>query len=116
MDNKYGRVFTTSDVEKILEASTRKDAPDSWWTDHGDLDFDAMLADMDDMGVRFKFEPDEPLFILRGRDRRAEAAVRFYGAHQSPNAPANHLDAILKAVTAFSEYAATKPGQMKEPD
>jgi hypothetical protein len=103
-DNKYGRVFTGSDVEKILEYV---DAEDS---------FDAILGEMDKDDVRFKFEPDEPIFILRGHDRRAIAAIRHYQDHQSPSAPQNHVDAIASAVAAFDRYREENPGKLKEPD
>jgi hypothetical protein len=109
-DNKYGRVFTEGDVEKILE-----------WVEENtnsasNIDFDGILTGMDEDGVRFKFEPDEPIFILRGHDRRAIAAIRHYQDHQSPRAPQNHVDAIASAVAAFDRYREENPGKLKEPD
>jgi erythromycin esterase-like protein len=108
-DNKYGRVFTESDVEKILE----------WFEEQGEgqpLDLEAALEGMDGQGVRFKFEADEPLFILRGHDRRAVGAIRFYQDHQHPRTPQNHTDAIASAVAAFDRYREENPGKLKEPD
>lgn len=105
-DNKYGRLFTTADVERIVEYAHR--------TQSGDLD--GILADMDDDGVRFKWEADEPLFVLRGRDNTAEGAVRFYRDHQRPRAPQNHTEGIDKAVTAFRTYRTDNPQMMKDPD
>jgi hypothetical protein len=109
-DNKYGRVFTEGDVEKILE-----------WVEENTnsasaIDFTGIIDSMDNEGVRFKFEPDEPLFILRGHDKRAIGAIRFYQDHQSPRAPVNHMDAIEKAALAFDSYRQEHPGELKEPD
>ena len=103
-DSKYGRIFTASDVEKIFEYA---DIPGS---------FASTLKHMDADNVRFKFEPDEPLFILRGRDRRAAGAIMHYRDHQSPNAPSNHTDGIAKAFRAFNLYREENPGLVKEPD
>jgi len=115
-DNKYGRVFTTSDVETILEAVFRKDAPDEWWDDHGSPQFDIILEDLDDMNARFKFDPDEPLFILRGRDKRAAGPIKHYQDHQARTAPNNHMAAIGKALQAFTDYRNANAEKMKEPD
>lgn len=109
-DRKYGRVFTDSDIEKIFE----------WlWQTHGlstDLLPENVISAMDDNGVRFKFPIDEPIFILRGRDKRALGTVRHYLDHQSPRAPQNHLDGIEAAVTQFERYRINHSEDMKEPD
>lgn len=109
-DNKYGRVFAESDVAKILEWVEENTNPASA------IDYDGIIESMDEEGVRFKFEPDEPLFILRGHDKRAIGAIKFYSDHQSPRAPVNHLDAIDKALQAFIDYREANPGKLKEPD
>jgi hypothetical protein len=110
MDNKYGRIFTASDVEKILE----------WVEDNtnsaSNIDCDGILEAMDEEGVRFKFDVDEPLFVLRGRDKRAAGAIMHYRDHQAPSAPDNHTEAIQRAFRAFNDYRETHPGMMKEPD
>src|SRR5574339_827095 len=106
MSNKYGRIFTESDVEKIFEHLRENGA--------GQLpEFENVLSDMDEDGVRFKFPEDEPLFILRGRDKRAISAIRYYLDHQSPRAPMNHLMGIEKAYDAFSDYRIKNSGEMK---
>jgi hypothetical protein len=105
-DNKYGRIFTAADVEKVLQVAEAE----------GHFNFDTLLPELDKRGVRFKFPADEPLFILRGRDKRALGAIRFYQDHQSPRAPVNHTDAIAKAFRAFDDYANSHPGELKEPD
>ena len=108
-DNKYGRVFTEGDVEKIFE----------WIGNAGDgqpLDLEWTLKLMDEEGVRFKFDADEPLFILRGRDQRAIGAIRFYQDHQSPRAPQNHTDGIASALAQFDRYRSEHASKMREPD
>jgi hypothetical protein len=108
-DNKYGRIFTQGDVEKILERYDPEFA-------HGDIEFADLLDDMDKEGVRFKFPADEPLFILRARDRRAFGAIRHYQDHQTRNAPSNHQDAIEKAIRDFSNFRESNSNLMREPD
>lgn len=106
MDNKYGRIFTASDVEKILEFAG----------DENSISLDEILPKMEEAGVRFKFPADEPLFTFRGRDKRAIGAIRHYQDHQSPNAPVNHEAAIEAAMKSFIAYREDHPELMKEPD
>lgn len=107
-DNKYGRVFTQADVEKMLNY-----AADHGYDGEGAAD---LAARMDADGERFKFPADEPLFILRGRDKRARGTVRYYADHQSAQAPFNHMNAVEAAYRVFDNYANDNPGEMKEPD
>jgi hypothetical protein len=109
-DSKYGRMFTQSDVEKILE-----------WVEENTnsasaIDTAGILEAMDGEGVRFKFSADEPTFTFRARDKRAAGAIKHYLDHQARNAPTNHIDGIMKAFRAFNTYREENPGQMKEPD
>jgi hypothetical protein len=109
-DSKYGRMFTQSDVEKILE-----------WVEENTnsasaIDTAGILEAMDAESVRFKFDRDEPTFTLRARDKRAAGAIRHYLDHQARNAPTNHIDGIMKAFRSFNTYREENPGQMKEPD
>jgi hypothetical protein len=109
MDNKYGRVFTQGDVEKIFE----------WIVAQGEgqpLNLGMTLESMDDEGVRFKWNANEPIFVLRGQDRTAEAAIRFYREHQRPSAPPDHLDAIDSAVDSFREFRTNNPQLVRDPD
>jgi len=64
--------------------------------------------------IERKFAPGEPLFVLRGQDKRALGAVRFYREHQWPNATQDHLNSIDKAVEYFEAYR--EVGHTKEPD
>lgn len=108
MDRKYGRIFTISDVEKIMEYVLGPEQAREG--------LESTLKVIGEDGVRFKFDADEPTFTLRGRDTRAIAAIRFYFDHQSPRAPLNHTDGIEKALKEFEDYRRDYPDQIKEPD
>jgi hypothetical protein len=111
-DNKYGRVFTQGDVEKILDFLYDEE----YLRTDDDLGVDDILRDMDAKEVRFKFEPDEPIFVLRGHDKRAAGAIKHYLDHQGPRAPENHVNGIMAAFRSFNVYREENPGKMREPD
>jgi hypothetical protein len=99
-------MFTMADVEKILEYAG----------DENSISLDEILPGMEEAGVRFKFDADEPTFTLRGRDQRAIAAIRYYGDHQSPTAPVGFLEGIQGALSEFERYRHEHPAMMKQPD
>ncbi len=116
-DNKYGRIFTENDVLAIISRvantkETRGIDPEQLLREV--LECDGPFDDYDEL--RLKFDADEPLFILRGRDKRAAGAIMHYRDHQSPSAPHNHTAAIDAAFLAFNTYRQEHPGMMKEPD
>lgn len=108
-DRKYGRIFTMSDVEKIIEF-----ALDGDYGDVEQVTEELFGADAD--AVRFKFDRDEPTFTMRARDKRSEGAIRFYGDHQSHSAPVGFIEGIDAAQRDFREYREQNPQMMKEPD
>jgi hypothetical protein len=56
---------------------------------------------------------DEPLMILRGRDRHAGATILHYATLcQDPH----HADLVRARAQEFGEFAAKNPGRIKEPD
>jgi hypothetical protein len=115
-DNKYGRIFTEDDVREMInsavfvgiEVAEESDDPQHF---NGDAVFDAVST-----GFTTRFPEDEPVFVLRARDKRALAALRYYRDHQSQNAPTNHLDGIEKAYKDFDDFATNHRELMKEPD
>lgn len=108
-DRKYGRIFTESDVEKLLEIATEYY--------HGrEVDLPTVLAYAEEAGVRFKFGKDEPTFTLRARDLRASGAIYHYLNHQSPRAPQNHLEGIEASYKDFVAYRTDHHREVKEPD
>ena len=56
---------------------------------------------------------DEPVFIMRARDRFAAAAIYNY-ALDCPPGP--HREAVLKRFDDFSSFAQQQPARMSEPD
>jgi hypothetical protein len=57
--------------------------------------------------------PDEPVFVLRARDKRAVAALAFY---RDQCLDANHRDIVQRRIHHFEDFAAHHPDRMKEPD
>jgi hypothetical protein len=108
-DLKYGRLFTQADVQKILDHMSSD--PDGNEITAGDV-----IEEMDEQGVRFKWDADEPVMALRARDNTALGTVRFYRDRQRRNAPPNHLDIADRCVQAFEQYRIDHPEMMKDPD
>ncbi len=104
MDSKYGRIFTEEDVKAIVELAVEQEVSS----------VDEAETLMDDFDGRFP--ADEPIFVLRARDKRALAAVRQYRENQSPRAPVNHIEGLDKAVREFEKFRVQHADQMKEPD
>lgn len=117
-DNKYGEVYTEDELVQVVQMavdSTLKMVAN-------DVDFNEIKLTFNDGDIREvartdierTWKPGEPLFILRGQDRRALGAVRWYRDHQWPNAEQDHLDRIDEAVAFFESYR--KLSGTKEPD
>lgn len=102
--NKYGRIFTQDDVYSIVEHAIEREFEET-------EDLTLYLEDF-----KGRFDKDEPLFVLRARDKRAIAAVRNYRDNQNPRAPQNHLDGIEKAMSEFEAFRVKNVDKMKEPD
>lgn|SRR3954469_17559086 len=104
--NKYGRIFTQADVEKIVEKV--QSSP------HRPLH--TTLAMIEASGESLTFPDNEPVFVLRARDKRARGAVRFYADHQTALSPPSHINAVEEALKQFNVYANNNPELMREPD
>lgn len=108
-DTKYGRVFTEQDVRMIVQAAIESDC-------ESDQELTKVIETLDN-GQELKFPPDEPIFILRGQDQCAPAAIDDYrewcveaGAQQA------HLDAVLKAEQHFEAFQTNNPDRVKVAD
>lgn len=118
MDNKYGELYTedevvqlvTMAVQSAVKFATDGESPEEVLERFGDAD----IREVARTDIPRRFHPGEPLFVLRGQDKRALGAVRFYREHQWPNATHEHLESVDAAVERFEAYRAL--GQMKEPD
>jgi hypothetical protein len=117
-DNKYGEIYTEDEVVEVVQLAVDGVLE---LLDKG-IDKNTIKLSFSDGDIREAARtevdrhwlPGEPLFILRGQDRRALGAVRWYRDHQWPNAEREHLERIDDAVAAFEAYR--KLGAMKEPD
>ncbi len=59
---------------------------------------------------------DEPIFILRARDRLALGAIaKYYEAAVLDNCTEYHLHGIHSAIVAFGEFTQRYPERMKQP-
>jgi histidinol phosphatase-like PHP family hydrolase len=117
-DMKYGEIYTEDEVVKIVQMAV-EDAVISVARGENHEEVrerytEGNIREVARTDIDRIFHPGEPLFILRGQDRRALGAIRFYREHQWPNATKEHLDSIDDAVELFEAYR--KVGHMKEPD
>lgn len=117
-DNKYGEIYTEDELVQVVQMAVKEAlrAVHDGHTDDVIIDTfnEGDIREVARTEVERKFLPGEPLFILRGQDRRALGAVRWYRDHQWPNATTEHIEKIDDAVALFEEYR--KVGAMKEPD
>lgn len=115
-DSKYGRLFTEEDTKELvmsavhagIELGEDSDDPRGF---NGEAIWEALVS-----GIQPKFPEDEPLFLLRGQDKRAAGAVRWYADHQSPRASVAHLEGTENALDAFTLFRQEHPDRMKDPD
>jgi len=118
-DNKYGEIYTEDEVVKIVEMAVQavidwsadgKGSVEEIWSSFSE----GNIREVARTDIERRFLPGEPLFILRGQDRRALGAVRWYRDHQWPSADKEHLDRIDEALARFEAYR--KVAATKEPD
>jgi hypothetical protein len=122
MDNKYGHLYTADDMiafARIIASSDIGDSDKDWngadWTEDDLAAVKTMLNDFEG-----RFPNDEPLFLLRGQDRRALGCVRNYrtmidygGGKRGSKELLVGLDG---AVNQFETFRAEHPDRMKDPD
>lgn len=107
MDSKYGRLFTQTDVETIVEL-----------LDPNGFDAASVQAAIDELGSQAQFPADEPLFLLRGQDRYALSGIMTYrdSCSNSPTIAPTHMENVDTAIDTFRQYATDNYTTMKEPD
>ena len=117
-DNKYGELYTEDEVVKLVQMAV--DASLSF-VNNGEASSEVKerfnegdIREVARTEISRVFHPGEPLFVLRGQDRRALGAVRWYRDHQWPNATQEHLNNIEEALAFFEQYR--KIAGTKEPD
>lgn len=130
-DSKYGRLFTERDVLMLLRyAANRGDVDgivklgqaDGLNVDPGqrllaEYEAEASGGSPFEDSIRLTFPPDEPLFLLRGQDEAAPAAVRDYG-HRADDvgAGAVHLGKVSVAALRLDDWQREHPDRVKVPD
>ena len=103
-DSKYGRIFTEDDVRSLMYEASQTGAKT--------VDILRMIADF-----KGRFPKDEPVFVLRAKDRRSLSPIRqYYQTCTTAERPAEHLDGIEHAMAAFEDFRTAHPDHLKEPD
>jgi hypothetical protein len=117
-DPKYGEIYTEDEVVEVVQLAVKEVLRAvSEGNDEETINAVFNEADIREVArteIERRFLPGEPLFILRGQDKRAMGAVRWYRDHQWPNATKDHIENIDVALAFFEQYR--KVGAMKEPD
>lgn len=102
MDNKYGRIFTETDVEKIIELAVNDTEAD-------------LNALADQAGV--KFPVSEPLFVIRAQDQLAPQAVANYLAMSNANGVnSDQLELVARTVNDIKAFQRDNADRVKLPD
>lgn len=117
-EGKYGRLFTTRDVEAMLEA-----AHDHGWASadmecpEPPLTIEAAINGAEDRGRAMTFSSDEPLFLLRGQDVAAPGGVGAYSDEcERVGAPAAHVHSVHAAGGRMLAWQLANQDRTKVPD
>lgn len=105
-DLKYGRLFTEEDVVAFTFLSSGEEP---------ELIRDRL------QGCQTTFPDDEPLFLMRGKDKCAPGAIAggpicYEDACQSEGASEEHLDSVRQAANEMREWQAANRDRVKIPD
>lgn len=110
-DGKYGHLYTEADVRKVVNHLSEKQSFDS-------ENIDGALK-----RLKFTFPADEPMFLIRAKDRFGLAAVRNYRTHafyamvnKKKAGFSNFIKSIDNAVDAFEKFRIDNADKMKDPD
>ena len=100
-DEKYGRIFTDTDLRNVVQRAMEQDI-------QSEDELDQIIARMDGEGS-FKFPADEPVFVLRAQDMAAASGLYGYQEgvenFDDGSVPQEHKDGIDKAIKSFSKFA-----------
>lgn len=109
-DSKYGRIFTEQDVLDFVQSTLQ-----AYFGENARIDHEAVKGRLAQFEGRFP--QDEPIFVLRGQDRKALAGIRAYNLACTPEtSPMEHLEAITNAIDLFERFRIDNPDRMKHPD
>lgn len=119
-DNKYGEIYTEDEVVQVVRLAIQSMVElvgNSDITNGVDIDghfSEGNIREVARTEIPRTFHDGEPIFILRGQDKRALGAVRWYRDHQWPGSKPEHIDSIDEALARFEAYR--KLAATKEPD
>lgn len=112
---KYGRLFTASDLEFMFVA----EGVVSTFTE-AEQRVQMAIARLDEQAATpnaATFPPDEPLFLLRAQGRATAGALSgYYVMSQAIGASQDHTLAIVDAARQFEKFAIEHPERRKVPD
>ncbi len=104
-DAKYGRLFTEDDVQAILRVAGADDG------------LETALHNLAYSGYKLRFDGDEPLFLLLGRDKAVVPTLHGYLDHSAAaGSPAAHIAAVNEQIERFEDWQATHPDVVDAPD
>lgn len=132
MDAKYGRLFTEADVKRLMRYAYQKGQdgevvhadPEGIPVDAGAVllmlyEQELALDDSPFAGVgALAFPADEPLFLLRGKDRCTPKTI-INGYLQEvwrAGAPREHIEATFAAAVDISAWQHNNLDKVKVPD
>lgn len=108
MDNKYGRLFTESDVHKIIRHAVAGQTSDP-----------AMVFErMKEHSETFTFPEDEPLFLLRAQDSESGAGLYGYREameYHSDEIPEPHREGVHDAINRWEQWQKDNNDRVKLP-
>lgn len=109
-DGKYGRIYTEKDVRLIVQTAMENDI-------ESEDELDGILAELDAPDSDLTFFPDEPLFVLRGKDYSSVETIQNYRKITHGNgSPPEQVDSVDRAIQSFAQFAAGNPDRMKVAD
>lgn len=109
-DTKYGRIFTEKDLKLIVEIAIENDVS-------SEEELNDLIQFMDENGD-VKFPPDEPIFVLRAKDRLALAPVRIYleKCEAAAGVPDLHIQGVEASLADFDRFRQENPDRLNTPD
>ena len=112
MDKKYGRILTFDDVVQILVELSDPGVISTTF----EVPLAQALAVLDERGL-LTFPVDEPLFLLRGKDKLAPATIDNYQSLvQTRSNNVRHAQAAFDAAKNMREWQHSHPERVKIPD
>lgn len=115
-DKKYGRLFTEEDVINLMVAASGSSSFDPTPEEMREL-LDLYDGQADTKDTALTFPADEPLFLLRGKDRVAPNTIHYYAQGcEAFAAGEGHVRAAEEAGDVMIAWQAENEDRIKVPD